>query len=788
MKNIFYNLIKLNIFSHVINNLFTHNIFLIILLIFGNFNNKIYSSETSLETKKEQPTKEISEEKESPEEIAKKAGQKALKEEAEKIAKIKNEAAENAISSLIKKTELSSTEKLTLKNTSAELSKIFDKAIEENSEKKIMESLETEYLNILQKPEINTLLQKYGVVDLKNGLKPLKNAANALIDRNFNKKIGLKIIDKIARKLDETVQNKIQEGINQLIKKAFSATTKKDLTEVLEKGYPEIVKLAGLPEDSKIGLATLKLAVNQALKKDVSRQVIMATEEQIIKTNEKLLEQLKKLPISLTKEVQDELQKGVNDLIKRSVSKTPKELEAFIEAGTKDLIEKAGLKSSEKIVTSLVKSEVQASTKAIQKKVEESIIKAGLKKVATRGAVKDIALCLFAYMGQSYTETLFSQEEDTERKEQFDKAKKLETDLEKTKQKIDEIAAQKTKDLLDKFSKALNISFDLPAQDANFKFKYFATFQNLLADPGMYLVQPVGEKSDLIKIDKNFQNSPLLTPQGAVWYNPFALNPDISYITGNWAYDPDYNGFIQKGVPSGRYLWAGIKKQLGRQCTAEDSAELNSIFTEAYTKNDVYNIKLEFTIISHNYPFLVGLIFNKARWLSGSWERLKTYRFAGIYGEDEKNINFYVAQTSNLVDPDPRKLSSPIKNILSKQITPTYNFSEPNLYNQTFILELRVEVDKVEIKLTKKVVDSEQSVSIIKPTIIPFQASKDQDKNLKKKENELIFFYHGIGFVSTGAQAIFILKEGPEISQEKSQLIYSEDAVTNFKKEIYEKI
>ena len=47
-------------------------------------------------------------------------------------------------------------------------------------------------------------------------------------------------------------------------------------------------------------------------------------------------------------------------------------------------------------------------------------------------------------------------------------------------------------------------------------------------------------------------------------------------------------------------------------------AAQTTIFTEYITSEKEYTIEAEITLVDCTYPFFAGIVFNKARWVSGS--------------------------------------------------------------------------------------------------------------------------------------------------------------------------
>lgn len=272
--------------------------------------------------------------------------------------------------------------------------------------------------------------------------------------------------------------------------------------------------------------------------------------------------------------------------------------------------------------------------------------------------------------------------------------------------------------------------------------------------------------------DNYFSTSVMLTPRkNAPWFNLFNV-----FNNDDWQFDYARNSFWQNNViamPT-KFYWE--KNEQERNFFKDDPAT-HSIFTEYITGQAAYDIEIVCKVIACQYPFFVGVMFNRGRWISGDPERLSWYRLVGLHGKQgadnaiqptiklafaQQKIKF--AQTEN----EKEKIITPLEQILSGDQSAfmyTLDQSYTHLLKNnpvTFVLHIHNQ-----------------------PTTATFSLQQIEDnKNVKQIYNSsvnnldsYIYRYHGIGFMAIGCQAEFTVRQ-PKVLQ------YTQQELNDIKQEI----
>lgn len=223
-----------------------------------------------------------------------------------------------------------------------------------------------------------------------------------------------------------------------------------------------------------------------------------------------------------------------------------------------------------------------------------------------------------------------------------------------------------------------------------------------------FLISPA---SLAITYDQLFAHSKMLTPQGPyTWYN----------ITqcGNWMYNPTNDSFTQQElVPF-----------TPEPNAPPAQAQNNAIFTEYISDTSQYDIQVELTLYEITYPFFAGIMFHKARWVSGDLERFRQCRLVGIYGKtDSTGIHFAQQRTTE------QTIVSPLELIVSPQ--------------STNVIPLKPLVCSPESPITFKLTINTSPESI---RISLSQGTQVYDTVTLDRLDPSLCIYHGIGFVSAG--------------------------------------
>lgn len=283
--------------------------------------------------------------------------------------------------------------------------------------------------------------------------------------------------------------------------------------------------------------------------------------------------------------------------------------------------------------------------------------------------------------------------------------------------------------------------------------------------------------TDPAQFDTLFANATMYTPQGPVWKNIYQI--------GNWQYDETSNSF-----------WQMHNTAIN---TKKDNAYQNAIFTEWVTRQP-YEISGSVTIYQTSYPFFVGIMFNKARWVSGDSYGVQNYRTIGIYGQSNTQIECCFAQQT--VPPTPKGSTTtpapsyPLDQILAGNAAqlpltiPANSFSAPQASGTAILpvplvinFKIQPQPNNVLYKIwlaTDKAPTTYQKVLNTPPAksnkLTTFTIAgkiSDQNYTYSMANSSNIFLYHGIGFISAGAIAQFSLT-GPQ------ELVFTADNIKTF--------
>lgn len=300
--------------------------------------------------------------------------------------------------------------------------------------------------------------------------------------------------------------------------------------------------------------------------------------------------------------------------------------------------------------------------------------------------------------------------------------------------------------------------------------KQQAQMQNMTA----YIQQAISRQqpqshylSDGALYDQYFTLGTMYTPKGPVWKNIFPI--------GNWEYDETSDSFWQMSCEN-------LSSSNTNAINSGDKSPNNSIFTEWITQKQSYDIECDITLYQVTYPFFVGIIFNKARWISGDQTRLQSYRLFGVYGT-QTNTNTSIQTCfaemypkKSTTTPSTGKQAStqyhyPLEQIIAGNAsyqantlnkTPTEKKVFQNISAQPIILTLKITTspNQIQCKIWNKNITAEPAEFITIPS-----------KNMN------LYLYHGIGFMSPGAMAQFKLKK-------PTSLLFQPSAIHSFKGEV----
>ena len=256
-----------------------------------------------------------------------------------------------------------------------------------------------------------------------------------------------------------------------------------------------------------------------------------------------------------------------------------------------------------------------------------------------------------------------------------------------------------------------------------------------------------------VSFDQIFTASPMRTPNSYLtWRNPFPV--------GDWHYDPIRKSFIQRNLVN---LLQQSTDAQGNITNSSALAQNNSIFAEYFTVQPTYTIAGTITVYAVSYPFFVGIIFNKQRWISGNSTSLFSSRLVGLWGQEQENqttgateqtCQLYYAEQHNLTDeqlkqalaenPHAQAFQSPLYQISNQLLQPVAQLDGTFLNNLvqmpvTFNFEITTSKDTCELFF--------------------WNAKDPQPKKpyLVQNIQEQLFICHSIGFTSPGAITEFTI-------------------------------
>jgi hypothetical protein len=241
--------------------------------------------------------------------------------------------------------------------------------------------------------------------------------------------------------------------------------------------------------------------------------------------------------------------------------------------------------------------------------------------------------------------------------------------------------------------------------------------------------------------DQYFSMATMYTPQGPIWKNIFPV--------GNWDYDETLDSF-----------W-----QMSAVAMTADAAN-NLIFAEWFCRQPSYEIEAEITLYHASVPFFAGLVFNKARWISGNLPRWQQYRLFGLYGNDENAVQL-VCTDSNIVPAaatTPTVIIDPLAQVVQgagvlKIAVPANLVANLKTQSLTFRLKIINSVNKIQCKFW------------------PTSQAEPAAFVTVKTNNPDLYLYHGIGFMAPGCVAQF------KLLQPKT-LLFATTAQQRFKAEV----
>ena len=312
--------------------------------------------------------------------------------------------------------------------------------------------------------------------------------------------------------------------------------------------------------------------------------------------------------------------------------------------------------------------------------------------------------------------------------------------------------------------------------------------------------------------DQLFYESPMAAQQLIFSHTPFTSNGLSNswynpYRSGNWQFcSSDYSGTMQNPVTS--FVQYGAQPFASTTYPQGDPtlAVQNSIFTEhippaQYNTQSVesYTISVAVTLLSEPYePFMMGILFNGARWISGVLDLHHQHRLFCIYslpGQKPGTYNVGFAETfyqnQGQMNQTQDQLSD--QNIAGlNAIWPAYQILSPNIdalaamaksnaahpitnpiatipalpLGSPYIFTIETQPNQVTLTIStsdgKILYPAGETASSLKTEL----SLPNQIQNL----NGLTFLYHNIGFTAPGCSAQFCIKKPTALCFSESQI------------------
>lgn len=272
------------------------------------------------------------------------------------------------------------------------------------------------------------------------------------------------------------------------------------------------------------------------------------------------------------------------------------------------------------------------------------------------------------------------------------------------------------------------------------------------------------------KYDQVFTLATMYTPAGAVWKNLFPV--------GSWEYDQDADAFLQMTTMP-------MMQNDGTGTPTADKAINNSIFTEWFSRSPSYEIECEITLYEVSYPFFAGLIFNKARWVSGDLARLQQYRLFGLYGISNSAAQLY-AVDAYIQTPGVPAVAGTLATATAAavpaiaEVLPVWNYPFAQILAGDGVLKTPVpatvlqnlNVESVVFRLKVKT-----SPGKIQVKFWPIPGTEPVKFTTITAKNKNLYLYHGIGFMAPGCMAQFKLLK-------PTSLLFSSDAQAAFQTQV----
>jgi hypothetical protein len=399
------------------------------------------------------------------------------------------------------------------------------------------------------------------------------------------------------------------------------------------------------------------------------------------------------------------------------------------------------------------------------------------EKVSVQNFIIELVIQMVIISGESYTQQLFSDEDKATRDKLIKQIQAVQQQYIDKKDALSATTSNSITALAEGFQTALQgIQNTTGAAQTRLiqEMTYINRLSNISTQPQTLLI---GQ----ILVDQFYGASQMITPSnGYTWHN--------FYQKSDWEFDTQLGGFVQRGATGSQSgliqqelcaQWQGETDTTGPTCTATGNVVVkadsnqggqNYIFTEYYTTESPYTLEVEVTLINCIFPFCAGVMFNVGRWLSGNIQRMNQHRLVGLYGSQEGGksvVGLYGGQTvfSDIGATTPLNYIVGDRSSYQPQAEPLYPLTDDDIKGLsqdplTFVItistsesEVYVNLDKVDASGNRQNLVSQKQLPIANP-----------------QQNQLMFWYHGIGFMSPGCQALFKIIQPQALTYTASQL------------------
>lgn len=199
----------------------------------------------------------------------------------------------------------------------------------------------------------------------------------------------------------------------------------------------------------------------------------------------------------------------------------------------------------------------------------------------------------------------------------------------------------------------------------------------------------------------------------------------------------------------------------------------NSIFKDYIpVQQDCYTYSIDLTLHNYQFPFFIGFMFNKGRWISGVQDKYNQMRFAGIYGATDKNCYLVfeesLASSTQEIAQGIPITQSPLYRIINDEKKYTllpYKITIGALPYSYNLVVSYYDISDSDKSSTAAVTFTSTSKPFTKKTII----ARDFSPN-----NSL---QHGIGFIAAGCAGSFTITQPIELTYSDADIASFENAL-----------